>query len=76
MNIVTGFKFGKIGNIKDFDHIRKFYNYIEADIDSINYEISNSIKEDIKQRFSTGVRFWDLDNIDFTVSNYERWLDN
>jgi hypothetical protein len=71
-----GYTYERVGNIKHFDNGRKYYNYIRASIDAINYNISNSIKDDIKQRFAVGVRFWNLDNIDFTVSNYERWLDN
>lgn len=71
-----GYTYERIGDIKSFDNGRKYYNYIRASIDAINCDVSNSIKEDIKQKFAVGVRFWDLDNIDFTVSNYERWLDN
>jgi hypothetical protein len=71
-----GYVLGKIGNIKEYDNIRHDYNYIEANIEDIEgVELSNSIREDLRQRFSNGVRFWVGDKIDYNLPNYENWIE-
>ena len=37
--------------------------------------ISNFAREDLKARFERGVRFWNNDNIEFNMENYEKWID-
>ena len=70
-----GFTFNKVDNIKKYDNIRKYFNFIQANIENIIGEISTPIREDIKQRFADGVRFWNSDTIDYSQENYERWLE-
>lgn len=87
-----GYTLNKIGNVKDYDHIREDYNYIEASLENIikqefddngeliegnlvlGGEISNAIMEDLRQRFSQGVRFWSGDRVDYSLPNCEKWV--
>lgn len=70
-----GFTVNRFGNPKDYDNIRHYYNYVKAQIDSISgIAISNAARDDIRQRFANGVRFWKQDNIDYSMENYEEWL--
>jgi hypothetical protein len=70
-----GFTVNRFGNPKDYDNIRQYYNYVKAQIDSISgIAISNQARDDIRQRFANGVRFWKQDNIDYSMENYEEWL--
>lgn len=70
-----GFNVNVFGNPKDYDHIRHYYNYVKATIESISgVPMSNAIRNDIRQRFMNGVRFWKSDNIDYDMENYEEWL--
>jgi hypothetical protein len=76
-----GMTLNRVVNIKDYDNIRRFHNYIEANIEGIKgISISNAIREDIRQRFTNGVRFWNMVDGDFVISyqkeNYERWLED
>ena len=72
-----GFTVNRFGNPKDYDNIRHYYNYVKAQIDSISgIAISNSARDDIRQRFANGVRFWNSDNVDYSMENYEEWLEN
>lgn len=70
-----GFTYNQVDNIKNCDNIRYYHNYIEADLTNITgISISNVIRDDIKNRFVQGVRFWNTDNIQYTLENYEKWL--
>lgn len=69
-----GFSYERIGNVSDFDNIRKYFNYIAAEIETISAPISIQEKNDIRDRFK-GIRFWNVDTVDFTLENYEQWLE-
>lgn len=70
-----GFTVNRFGNPKEYDNIRHYYNYVKAQIDSISgIAISNQARDDIRQRFANGVRFWKQENIDYSMENYEEWL--
>ena len=69
-----GYKYGHIGNISNFDNIRKYFNYISADVECITAPISNLEKEDLISKLKS-IRFWNSDNIQYDLENYERWLD-
>jgi hypothetical protein len=70
-----GFTVNIFGNPKDYDNIRHYYNYVKAQIDSISgIAISNQARDDIRQRFMNGIRFWKQDDIDYSMENYEEWL--
>lgn len=73
---MNGFNFNKVANIKDYDNIRHYFNFIQATIENIIGDISNPIRDDIRQRFADGVRFWNVDEIKYEKENYERWLAN
>lgn len=73
-----GFVYNKLGNIKNFDNIRKFYNYIKADIEQIDSDtlnINNNVLNKFKKIFSEGVRFWNTDSFSYEKENYENWID-
>lgn len=71
-----GFTFNKMGSIKNYDNVRKYYNYIAADIEEIRgVNISNAVYEAFKQAFARGVRFWNVDTFTYDLENYENWLE-
>lgn len=78
-----GYKYGKFGNVNDFINIRKYFNYIQADLQNITgkigYNIPNQVRDEIKHIFGQGVRLWNVTDhmFDFyeTRNNYERSLE-
>ena len=70
-----GFAYNKIDNISNYDNIRKYFNYIEADVENISAPISNTEKERLKQKLKS-IRFWNDDVIQYTYENYERGLED
>ena len=78
-----GYKYGKFGNVNDFINIRKYFNYIQADLQNITgkigYNIPNQVRDEIKHIFGQGVRFWNVTDHIFdyyeTGNNYERSLE-
>lgn len=70
-----GFAFNELANISDYDNVRKYFNYIKADIEIISAPISTLEEDRLKERFRTGVRFWNSDNIQYTLENYENSLE-
>ena len=71
-----GFTFSSVGNVRDYANIRKYHNYIKAQLQSIIGNLSNAARTDLQQRFERGVRFWNSDTISYQYENYENWLDN
>lgn len=70
-----GYTYNQTDNIKNCDNIRHYHNYIEADLTNINgVSISNAIRDDIKNRFRQGIRFWNSDAVQYDMENYENWL--
>ncbi len=71
-----GFTYNRFGNIKDFDNIRKYFNYVKAIIGNIGgIAISNNARNDLRQRFLNGIRFWNSDNIDYSKENIEKSIE-
>lgn len=71
-----GYNLNRFGEIQDYIHIRKYFNYIKAVLGNISgVPMSESARADLKQRFANGVRFWTTDDIDYTKENYELWLE-
>lgn len=70
-----GMTLNKVENIKKYDNIRAYHNYIQANIENIKGNISSPIRDDIRQRFANGIRFWNVDEISYENENYERWLE-
>lgn len=74
---MNGFTLNRLGNVKDYDNIRKYFNYVQAEIETINgVSLSNNAREDLRQRFRNGVRFWNSDNVQYDLENYENWLED
>lgn len=71
----TGFTVNIMDKIINYDNIRTYFNYIEADVEVISAPISNLEKERLKTRLKA-VRFWNTDNINYDNENYERSLNN
>lgn len=71
-----GFTFNSIANVKDYVHIRKHHNYVKAQLQGITGNISNTARDDLRQRFAQGVRFWNQDEISYEYENYELWLED
>ena len=71
-----GFSFDSVANVKDYVHIRKYHNYIKAQLQGITGNISNTARDDLRQRFANGIRFWNQDNISYQYENYELWLED
>ena len=70
-----GFAVNSIGDIKDYVNIRKYHNYIKAQLQAITGAMSNTARNDLRQRFANGIRFWNIETPDYTQENYENWLD-
>lgn len=74
-----GYNLGVLGDVKDYDNIRHYYNYIEADIEEVTS--SRAVSLDVRNRFveafNNGVRFWnpDVTLYDFDPENYENSIE-
>lgn len=71
-----GYNYGFMGLISDFINIRKYFNYIEADLVNVPMNMSNIEKVRLVEKFNRGIRFWNSDNVDFSKENYEIWLED
>lgn len=74
-----GFTYNRVDNIKNVDNIRKIYNFVRADIETINssnVSISEIVRKKFRECFANGVRFWNTDTFAYNKENYERWLEN
>lgn len=71
-----GFTYSSIGNIRDYSNIRKYHNYIKAQLQNVDGNLSNTARNDLRTRFANGVRFWNGDVVSYQYENYENWLDN
>lgn len=69
-----GFSVNGIGDVKKYMSIRAKHNYVKAQIQKINGTLSNVAREDIRQRFAKGIRFWNTDFVSYVTENYESWL--
>lgn len=79
---VYGYSYGQLDSPLDYIHTRKYFNYIKAQIGDIQgVPLTNEIRNDIKQRFANGVRFWDAttfatNGVQYDKENYELWLED
>ena len=69
-----GFSYNRIDTLANFINIRRYFNYIEADLITIPSPISNEEKYRLKSKFNRGIRFWNTDMIDYSKENYENEL--
>jgi len=81
-----GFKLNRLGNIKDYDNIRKYFNFVQGEVETVMYvDVDNQVKavpnivlSKFKDIFNKGVRFWNYAGgkfIDYSKENYELYLD-
>lgn len=70
-----GYSYNRIDNIKNHLKTRKYFNYINANLENITGQVSQNIKNVIKGIFASGIRLWHVDNINFEDENYEIYLD-
>lgn len=72
----NGFKYGRNGKVRDFQNIRKKYNYVQAIINYLEGDVPERVHDKIKEVYARGVRFWNTDDVNFDANNYERSIDN
>ena len=72
-----GFTYNKIDNIKNVDNIRKYYNYVRANVEIIkgSIPVSETVHKMFKKCFDNGIRFWNTDTFSYNNENYENWID-
>lgn len=81
MNL-NGYIFNQVDSVLNYLHTRKYFNYVKAQLTDIQgVALSNLIRNDIKQRFSNGLRFWDAstfatNGVQYDLENYELWLED
>lgn len=75
----NGYNFNKLGRLADYDSTRKYFNYIECDINGIKYDMNDIAYARLRDKLLAGVRLWHVNpgdvNFDET-DNYEVWVDN
>lgn len=72
----NGYQVNTYGRIQDLDHNRKYFDYIQAELDVLPINISNDEKKGLSQIFRQGIRLWHTDNFEgYTYENYERSLE-
>lgn len=76
-----GFSMNAIGDIKNYDHVRHYFNYVQAEVEEIlgDTPVSQAVRDRFKEAFAAGVRFWnasasDVEMYDFGPENYEERL--
>lgn len=70
-----GYTYNRIADLKSIWKTRRYYNYVEMLVYDIDAQISNQVKDYIKEIFKNGVRVWHSDNfskIDYNLNNTER----
>lgn len=72
---IYGYTYNKVDDIRNYVKTRKYYNYIQAQLIEVGGDISELVRDLIKDIFAKGIRIWHPDyytNIDFKVNNIER----
>lgn len=70
-----GFSVAVVDDISNYTNIRKYHNYVKAQVQAIVGNISNEARNDLRRRFADGIRFWNGDTISYEYENYENWLE-
>lgn len=68
-----GFNVGLVDKLSNYDNIRFYFNYIEANVEAIIAPISNIEKDRLRKRLQS-IRFWNSDTIQYSQENYERGI--
>ena len=77
-----GYAFNRLGNVSDYIGIRKLWNFIQADVETVNSTnddnpIGVEMHDQIKTIFARGITFWTnpAGISDYSGQNYEVFLD-
>ena len=68
-NALCGYPVNLIDSINNVQHLRLYYDFVQADIKYINTSLQLNIINKIKEIFSKGVRLWHLDS-DYALPDY------
>ena len=80
-----GYKVNEMLYLVDYINIRKYWNYVQADIETMPqgiYKMNYKIENEIKNAFSNGIRFWNVIDVNteitfnYNFQNYEKYLDD
>lgn len=80
-----GYKVNRLDSLSQYINIRKYWNYIQAYIEILPqsiYKFNSKVEEEIKEAFSNGIRFWNVNDIlyeikfDMSQVNIENWIVN
>lgn len=71
----NGYIYNKYGQVKDFVNTRKYFNSITATITNVIGNVSNEVKNLLRQILANGIKLWHTDTINFDKENYELWLE-
>lgn len=73
-----GYKLDIIANPFDYLNTRKYFNYIQCELEHINIPNNEAVVEKIKNIFRNGITLWNNHYRIYTYGreNYELWLDN
>lgn len=75
----NGYEYNKLGKLSDFDNTRKYFNFIQGDINGLCYNMNEKGYKLLREKLLNGIRFWHEEpcNVDFNeTDNYETWIDN
>jgi hypothetical protein len=78
-----GYIYNELGNIDTFRNVRKYFNYVEADLENVSIDghpCNPVIRDKFKSIFNNGIRLWNgahpCKMYNYELENYERKLDN
>jgi len=74
---LNGFTLNRIDSAKNYDKIRKNFNYVECDLQEMDgVDMSNAARDELRKIFSQGVRIFYTDDVvnAYSHDNNERWL--
>lgn len=70
-----GFTYSQFDKIENHLYTRKTFNYIRANVEGIEGQFSEYVREQMRQLFARGIRFWHINISDYEQQNYEIYLD-
>lgn len=73
-----GYAINRFCNPCDYIGTRKYFNYLKCDLEGVNILAPDNVINKIRSVFKNGVRLWNEyeDMYNYTMENYERWLEN
>lgn len=74
-----GYKYNRIGNVKNVDNIRHYFNYVRANLTTMStpFGMPDEVHDAFRQLFARGLRMWNVTDqmFKYEKENYENWLD-